>query len=66
VNDIWLPRIICGGLLALALACLVAGQFQPQMNQQYGNVISTIAGGLLGYVTNAVLSKKTDTEPNQS
>jgi membrane associated rhomboid family serine protease len=53
MNDAWLPRIICGGLIAIALACIATSAYNGTTAATVTTLLviaSNVVSGLLGYV----------------
>lgn len=62
MNDVWLPRIICGGLVIISLSAIAAVSLCSAMTTTIETTLlviaSNVVSGLLGYVTSVVTQPK--------
>jgi len=50
MSDLWMPRMIVAGLIAVALAVIGLVAFDPAAPAWSGYVITSVVSGLLGYI----------------
>jgi hypothetical protein len=76
MNDTWLPRIICIGLLSVAVTCIVAATLIVCHCDTTTTIVATVlttllmvasnvVSGLLGYVTGTVTQPKPTIKENE-